>query len=449
MPKASQSRQVACDVLMAVTVNGAYANLALPAALDHSTLDARDRAFVTELVYGSLRAQGELDAVLAEATRRDVATLDPEAAVLLRMGAYQVLRMRVESHAAVHESVDLAKRNGLHRISGLVNAVLRAVATQPAEHWERVISQSTTSLVSHPAWIVREIERALGECTATEELTSALEAHNVAPRVTLCHLPGLSTRPAEGHTPYSPLGTRLDGGDPGTVAGVAEKSVRVQDEGSQLAALALTRFAPLEEHDTLWDMCAGPGGKTAILASEAGAVGASVLATEISPHRAGLVKDSTSAIVASFPDLLTVEVGDAGDPRRDTFTRILLDAPCSGLGALRRRPEARWVKSPDILAGLVSIQENLLRSGLDSLKPGGVLAYVTCSPVVDETTGIIQRVLGDRGDVEVLDTPAVLQSIVDTPIQGHERGRAVQLWTHRHGTDAMFIQLLRRLPSVG
>ena len=444
VPNVSTSREVAFDVALAVEREGAYANLALPSALARSHLDERDRGFVTELVYGSLRAQGELDTVIREAARRDASALEPEVRTILRLGVYQLIRMRVGSHAAVHESVRLAKSRGLHRVTGLVNAALRAVSAHPSEYWDRVIGQSTTSLRSHPSWVAALLEHALAECDGSGELDVALDSHNQAPLVTLCHLPGFS-EPEEGSTtPFSPLGSTLQGGDPGAVAGVVEKVIRVQDEGSQLAALLLTRVAPLTSADTFWDMCAGPGGKTAILGAEACAVGASVLASEISEHRSALVEDSTSAIREKFPAAITTEVGDSSRPRTERFSRILLDAPCSGLGALRRRPEARWVKTPEIIPALQETQKALLRNGLDSLAPGGYLAYVTCSPVVEETTKIILSVVGDDRGLRVLDTPSVLEGIVATPIAGHRRRTAVQLWTHRHGTDGMFIQLIQR-----
>lgn len=445
VPKATKSREVAFDVTLAVAREGAYANLALPAAFGGVELSERDRAFVTELVYGSLRAQGELDSVIEEATRRAPSSLDPEVTVLLRLGVYQLLRMRVETHAAVDESVRLAKARGLHRVAGLVNAALRAVSAHPAEYWDRVIGQSTTSLHSHPSWIAAEIDRALAECDGEGELAEALQAQNDPPLVTLCHLPGLSERPQESATRLSPVGSILSGGDPRALPGVAGHAVRVQDEGSQLAALLLTRVTPLGETERVWDMCAGPGGKTALLGAESARVGATVLASEISAHRATLVEDSTSAVATRFPGSVQVEIVDSSVPREERFDRILLDAPCSGLGALRRRPEARWVKTRESIPELTTLQESLLRTGLDCLSPGGVLAYVTCSPVVDETTSVVSRVVGEDGPFRTLDTPAVLEGIVDAPISGHRRGSAVQLWTHRHGTDAMFIQLIERV----
>ena len=444
MPKASSARAVAFDVTLAVETDGAFANLALPRALANSFLDTRDKAFATHLVYGALRAQGELDAVIEEATQRPVRSLDADVRVVLRLGCFQLLRMRVEPHAAVDETVRLAKSRGLHRVTGLVNAVLRAVSAHPADYWDRVIGASTTSLHSHPSWIAAKIDAALAECNGDGELEQVLTAHNEAPHVTLCHLPGFSTPDGEHATAFSPCGEVLDGGDPASLPGIANHHIRVQDEGSQLAALTLSRVASWGEGERFWDMCAGPGGKTALLGAEACASGATLLASELSAHRAALVEDSITAVSAGFPGSMGVDVGDSTEPREETFTRILLDAPCSGLGALRRRPEARWTKDPQSIPGLVELQRALLRNGLRSLAPGGFLAYVTCSPVVEETTEVVADVLAQTEGFSALDTPDIMGSVARTTLQGHRRGTAAQLWTHRHGTDAMFVQLIRR-----
>jgi 16S rRNA (cytosine967-C5)-methyltransferase len=171
--------------------------------------------------------------------------------------------------------------------------------------------------------------------------------------------------------------------------------------------------------------------------------GATVQALEKVPHRVDLVRDSTRAITSLRDTVLEVNQGDARS-LTGQYSHILLDPPCSGLGALRRRPEARWAKSAEQLEGLTVLQGELLESGLGALAPGGILAYVTCSPVVEETVSIVAEALGKDHRIEVMDTPAILDTIAMRPVPGSARGSAVQLWTHRHGTDAMFVQLLRR-----
>lgn len=437
-------RRLALDVVTEVHTEGAYANLALPRALGASGLDERDRAFATELVYGTLRREGELDVVISPAAGRTIDAIDQRALDILRLGVYQIIHLRVPDHAAVDQSVRLARSVGAHKASGFINAVLRTVVTRGEAWWDQVVADDVDCVSSHPAWIARHIERALEQCGGFAELSNALEAHNESPMVTLVFLPGLSTVSSHDNgTRWSPIGAVMDGGNPADDDRVAKGVARVQDEGSQLAALLLTRARVLMPGDTVLDMCAGPGGKTAVLAAEALAVGATVDALEKVPHRVGLVRDSTRAITALRESVLQIKQGDARS-LTGQYSHILLDAPCSGLGALRRRPEARWAKSPHQLEALVTLQGELLESGLGALAPGGILAYVTCSPVVEETVSIVAAALDKNPGIEAMDTPAILDTIALCPVPGVSRGSAVQLWTHRHGTDAMFVQLLRR-----
>jgi len=450
MPRDDDSRAVSWKALRAVHHDGAYANLVLPRLLTESSLDQRDRAFVTELVYGALRKEGELDAVIESAANRTIDTIDDDTLDVLRLGVYQALNMRVLDHAVVDQSVRLAKSQGLQRSSGFVNAVLRKVTAGAPEHWSTVIESNADVVVSHPLWIVREIEQALEQCEGLAERDLVLEAHNEAPAVTLVLLPGLETRRDDDEpTRWSDLGVTLSQGDPGQDPRIVAGTARVQDEGSQLAALLLARVRPMVPGERILDMCAGPGGKTAVLAAEALQAGAVIVAMEKIPHRAALVKDSVRAITHKNTAVVEVVLGDATEvlDGSDTYDRILLDAPCTGLGALRRRPEARWRKSPNDIPALEALQKALLNSGLDALAEGGVLAYVTCSPVTRETTDVVRDVLARRDDVDVMDTPAVLDRISQQPVPGARRGSAVQLWTHRHGTDAMFIQLLGKKTS--
>jgi 16S rRNA (cytosine967-C5)-methyltransferase len=444
MSRGSESRALALEVLAAVNHGGAYANLALPKALSASGLDSRDRGFVTELVYGSLRRQGELDTVVAAAAKRPTTEIDHEVLDVLRLGVYQVLFLRVPGHAAVDESVNYAKSHALARASGFINGVLRSVTREHVEYWLKVIEANGGSEHSHPTWIAQEIEKALAETGDAAELADALEANNEPPLVCLTLLPGLSEqRESDDQTSFSPWGVTLPGGDPAADSRVAAGTARVQDEGSQLAALALIASAPVTSDTTFLDMCAGPGGKAAVLAAAALAHGAHVTAIETVPHRVRLVEDSVRALLARDSGVVKVLEGDSRVISGE-FTRILLDAPCSGLGALRRRPEARWRKQPESLVELTALQSELLSAGLGALAPGGVLAYVTCSPVVAETTAIIEQALRSHPEISALDTAAVLDGATKSPIPRSSRGSAVQLWTHRHGTDAMFIQLLQK-----
>lgn len=435
-------------MLSRVATEDAYANLLLPTAIARAGLDTRDAGFATELVSGTLRRQGTYDAVLAACVTRPLPSLDPGVLIALRLGAHQLLSMRVPTHAAVSTSVDLVRRHVGHGPAGLVNAVLRKVGGHDLPSWVRRLAPDDdlgfrVVAHSHPAWIVEALTAAVGP----DQIDALLEADNLPPRVTLVARPGLAT-PEEltGAVPtgVSPFAAVLGGGDPGSVPAVVEGRAGVQDEGSQLVALAVAEAA-VDGRDRYWlDACAGPGGKAALLAALAAQRGARVLAGERQPHRASLVAFGARAAHAG---LLGVVAADATRPpwADDTFDRVLVDAPCSGLGALRRRPESRWRRTSAEVTGLVPLQRSLLEHALDAVRPGGVVGYATCSPVLAETRDVVAALVAERDDVRLEDArplfPPGLPGGIDGPLEG-----TVQLWPHRHGTDAMFFALLRRLP---
>jgi len=444
------ARRVAWECLAAVAYDDAYANIVLPHLIRDAHLDARDAALATELSYGTLRMRGLYDAILSRASGRDARDLDGGVRIALWLGAHQMLSLRIPPHAAVDQTVALAKEVGYGRASGLVNAVMRRISEAPLDAWITRVApgRDTADLAvrtSHPEWIVQELAAALTADGRGGDLEALLEADNVPPTVTLVARPGLMDRDAlaaeVGGTPtrLSPWGVHLPGGDPARVAAVREGRAAVQDEGSQLAALALLA-APLDGPDERWlDMCAGPGGKTALLGARAAQVGAHVDAVEMHAHRARLVNRATRAVPSGA---VTVHHADAsGWTGGAPYDRILLDAPCTGLGAMRRRPESRWRRTPEDLADLVATQRRLLAHAASVLRPGGVLAYVTCSPVTAETRAQV----GASGLTE-LATAQVLADALDVPVAllGREGNGPVQLWPHVHHTDAMFISLLTR-----
>ncbi|MGW6333303.1 RsmB/NOP family class I SAM-dependent RNA methyltransferase, partial [Nocardia rhamnosiphila] len=231
-----------------------------------------------------------------------------------------------------------------------------------------------------------------------------------------------------------PYAVYLEGGDPGALEPVREGMAAVQDEGSQLVALALTR-APLHGADGgRWlDLCAGPGGKTALLGALADIDGFRVDAVEPAPHRAELVRTATRGLPVQ------VHIADGRDSGLAAgYDRILVDAPCTGLGALRRRPEARWRRTPGDIADLVALQRELLTAAWDLVRPGGVVVYSTCSPHLPETVAVVADTVRRTGG-EQLDARPLLPGVT-----GLGAGPAVQLWPHRHGTDAMFVAALRK-----
>ncbi|CAA9371346.1 MAG: 16S rRNA (cytosine(967)-C(5))-methyltransferase [uncultured Nocardioidaceae bacterium] len=454
--RADAPRLVAYEVLRAVSDEDAYANLLLPARIKARGLDARDAAFATELVAGSLRRQGTYDAIIVACARRPLGRIDAAVLDALRLGTHQLLATRVAAHAAVATSVDLVRAQVGQSATGFVNAVLRKVGERSLDEWVRAVAPDPAGdpigfaavARSHPRWVVEELQRALGD--RADELDDLLVADNTAPRVTLVARPGLSAQDellqaaGEGAggeaTPYSPFGVVLTSGDPALIPAVGDGRAGVQDEGSQLVASALAA-ADVEGRDSTWlDLCAGPGGKATLLGAIGAGRGARVLAVERQPHRADLVVRAARALPAGT---VTVVTGDGTAPAwsPSIFDRALVDAPCTGLGALRRRPESRWRRSADDLDGLVALQVRLLASALDAVRPGGVVVYSTCSPVLAETAGVVTTVLAGRSDTELADAGATLHQVPDAagPLPG-----TVQLWPHRHGTDAMFVALLRR-----
>lgn len=447
------SRLVAFEVLMAVDEDDAYANLALPAKIKEFGLSSNDAGLATELTYGTLRMQGFYDRVIANAAARDINGIDLVVLNILRLGVHQLLNMRVATHAAVDESVNLAEHMASLGAVGFVNAVLRRVSRHDLQDWQEFILEKISSederlaaLYSHPVWIVRSLKQSLEAEGRGSELEALLASDNVNPRVTLVELPGFvdTNDEVEGEpTKYSPVGMTLNtGGDPTRFVRVREGVVRVQDEGSQLAALVLSRAREITPGEKWLDMCAGPGGKAALLAAEAALGEAELTANEVIPARADLVRRALE--ILPEVQVVTGDGTEIGDAESNTYDRILLDAPCTGLGALRRRPEARWRKSPKDVGDLTGVQALLLASALKALKPGGVLAYVTCSPHLAETRGIVEGALRKSGHVTELDVKPILAEVSMEAMDTAGEAKSVQLWPHRHGTDAMFISLLTK-----
>lgn len=463
--RADPARLAAYEVLRAVAAEDAYANLILPGRIRHHRLDKRGAGFATELSYGALRGQGTYDAILAECVDRPLTKLDPAVLDALRIGAHQLLAMRVPAHAALDQTVGLARAVIGAGPGSLVNAVLRRVAAKDLPQWlDRLTAEvedptkESALRHSHPEWVVRALRQSLvvhGRDAA--EIDQLLAANNAAPEVNLVALAGIGDL-GEVLAAGGTRGTLVEesalysAGDVGRLASVRDGSTRVQDAGSQLVARALTMAGTAtggtgssdRSHERWLDLCAGPGGKAALLASLAAQRGASLLANEPAPHRAKLVRQALSPIPEAVWEVRVDDGRSAGDQFPEQFDRVLVDAPCTGLGALRRRPEARWRRQPSDVAELGTLQRALLQSALDAVRPGGFVAYVTCSPHPAETTAVVTDVLGKNPSVELADAGRAINAVSLAGNVNSGPGMTAQLWPHVHRTDAMFLALIRK-----
>ena len=432
--KIDNPRLLAFEVLAEVGLQGAYSNLILPKALSESILEANDRAFATELVYGTLRMQGRHDHFISAASDRSLEQIDPKALIVLRLGTHQLKQMRVPSHAAIYESVELAKKVVGKSTASFVNAILRKIdsldfeqLSKPTQEYARLALE-----YSHPEWIVSSYFDSLKN---SSDVISLLQANNNPAKPTLIAWPGLA---AQGELleagalaiATSSVAATFDG-NPGDIAAIRERRAGVQDLGSQLV---VEKFYDQFKPNLRWlDLCAGPGGKAAYLSALLKRDGGSLLANEISNERAKLVSQVMQHGEVNVCD------GRSMPDELGKFDRILLDAPCTGIGALRRRPEVRWRRNLQDLKNLTQLQSELLESATRLLSPGGIIAYVTCSSHQAETKFQIRSFLKQHSNftrISVQDERA--------DIDGD-----LQLWPHRDGTDAMFLSLLRSQESVG
>lgn len=441
--RADLPRVVAYRVLRAVTTAGAYTNLETAKALDESRLQDRDAAFATELILGTTRLQGTYDRIIAAASGRRPDALQPDVTNVLRLGAHQLLSMRVPTRAAVAATVELAGAEVGEKVVGLTNAVLRKIAARDLDGWVALLSRDEDQLgamatrTHHPRWIAEVYADLLGP-----EAEQALAANNVNPVPTLAVRPGLATVAELDGEParFSPFGAYRPG-NPADVAAVREGRAGVQDEGSQIVAMILGADA---DAGPWLDLCAGPGGKAALLAGLARQGGARLVAADVAEHRARLVQQALRGYRGEAAPVVVVADSTRPPWAAGSFTRVMADVPCTGLGALRRRPEARWRRRPADVAELVPLQKKLLWSALDAATDGGSVAYVTCSPHPRETVEVVSDVLARHPRRTTL-APAHERFPVDgADLDG---GRFLQLWPHRHGTDAMFLALLRVGPD--
>ncbi len=439
-PRPEASRVLALEVLTQVNRHDAYANLLLPKALGQSDLDQRDKAFITELVYGAIRMQGRHDWILSQVSERAWESVDAGIVDVARLGAHQIFEMRVPVHAAVSATVELARKVIGESKATYVNALLRKVSARSSEEWDSLIEEITDPIeklgikYSHPEWIVSAYFDLLRE---EEEVQRALRANNVPAAPTLVSWPGRSTQEellalggvATKYSPYGATSVQI----PTEIDAIRQRRAGVQDEGSQLVAHV---FAQAAMGRSSWlDLCAGPGGKAALISSIAQSNGKEFIANEISPVRAKLVEQ-----VIADGEVWT-EDGRNLSERNRSFGAIIADVPCTGIGALRRRPEVRWRRKPSDLPGLTKLQSELLDSALGAVEVGGIVGYATCSPHLAETKVQVSGALKRHPNFQQISVEPYLPK----NLEGAVVNGAMQLWTHRHGTDAMFLALFERV----
>ena len=441
------ARRAAFDVLRAVSERDAYANLALPALLRERGITGRDAAFATELTYGTCRTRGLLDAVIGRAAGRPPERIDPVLLDLLRLGTYQLLRTRVDAHAAVSTTVEQAGIEFDSARAGFVNGVLRTISARDEQSWVDELAPPADSdpvghaafIHAHPRWIAQAFADALGADAG--QLDALLASDDERPLVHLAARPGVLTAAELAEqvsgTPGPLFALRRSICPAVTRAGsqpVRDGQALVQDEGSQLVARALT-LAPVDGPPTPaagWICAPGRAARPRCWRRSAAQSGARVTAVEPNARRADLVEENTRGLAV---EVVRVDGRDPGV--QPGFDRVLVDAPCTGLGALRRRPEARWRRQPADVPALAKLQRELLASAIRLTRPGGVVLYATCSPHLAETVGVVADALR-RHPVTALDTRPLFD-----PVDGLGDGPYVQLWPHRHGTDAMFAAVLK------
>ena len=441
-PKPGAARLLAYDLISQVNRGGAYANLRLPELLDKSELELRDRAFVTELAYGTLRMQGKHDYAISKKADRSFSELDEKIVDLLRLGIHQIFEMRVPIHAAVGETVEVARAVAGESKASYVNAILRSISSD-LEIYERLESDTTVSaieklaiLYSHPTWIISAYYDQLKDW---QEVIALLKINNIPASPHIIAWPGKSTvnEILETGGTKLPLGTYSVLSDhlPNEYPAIKDKRAGIQDMGSQLISEIF--YATRDESAVQWlDLCAGPGGKAALLNNllSQGSNTYEFLANEPSEHRAELVaRVVPKSMIVSFDGRDSASFGKK-------FDRILIDAPCSGLGALRRRPEARWRRTLNDLKELLPLQRELIDSAYEMLNPGGIIAFATCSPLLAETKGQVLDAQYRHKDLRILD----ISQYSPANKTGVNADGTLQLWTHLDGSDSMFMALLQK-----
>jgi 16S rRNA (cytosine967-C5)-methyltransferase len=436
---------VALEVLIRTETTDAYADRLLEALADRAALDARDRGLATELVLGTLRWQRRLDWALARASRRPLEDLAPWVRALLRLTVYQLAFLdRIPPRAAVHEAVELAKARRSPGAAAFVNGVLRALTGAPRPWPVPTAASAVEALAlrtSQPTWLVERWWARYGP-VETEELALAMNATPpVVVRANTLRLPvdavaaalrEAGTGPAP--TQFAPEGFSLERpGDLRRLRALREGSAAVQDEAAILVGHAL---GPLPG-ETVADVCAAPGTKTTHLAALMENRGRIVAAD---PHagRLGLLREASARLGATIVEPRLAEAQTLAADLGPVCDRVLVDAPCSNLGVLRRNPDGKWRRQPGDFATLVPVQARILAAAAELLRPGGVLVYATCSLEPEENEGVVAELRARRPDMEPDPLPPAV------PAACRAASAVLRMAPHRHGSDGFTAHRLRR-----
>lgn len=433
------AREAALDVLVRIEQDRSYSNLLLNQTLQKYRLDRADAGLATEIVYGTIQRLNTIDYFLEPFVTKGLGKLQPWVRSLLRLSFYQLYYLeRVPDHAVVNEAVNLAKRKGHQGISGMVNGVLRSIIRRKAELVipDDLPAERRIALAgSHPEWMVRRWVRQFGEQTAMR----ICEANNTPPRVSIRANALMGSRDAlvqrlrEGGldaepSAVAPAGVLVRGG--GNMALTPEYAAglfSVQDESSMLVA----EWVDPQPGERVLDCCAAPGGKTAHLAEKMQDRG-EIVASDIHEHKEKLVREQAERL--GLRSIRTV-VADAKELHRKyapgSFDRILLDAPCSGLGVIRRKPDMKWGKEERELAEICAVQRELLEAVHGLLKPGGVFVYSTCTIEKAENEEMIRSFLDKHPEYEL-----------EAPPQAKEA--EIQIFPFDFGSDGFYIARLRK-----
>lgn len=445
------AREIAMNVLTQVEQEGAYSNLLLNTALQKASLEKGDAGLATELVYGTISRLNTLDYFLDRFVNKGTAKLQPWVRALLRLSLYQMLYLdRIPEHAVVSEAVNLAKRRGHQGISGMVNGVLRSILRQKNELVipDNLPAADRISLRhSHPKWLVERWIEQYGEDAAE----AICRANNEPPAVSIRVNTTMISRDAmleemknsgldAVRSELSPYGIIVkSGGNMAHTDWYRDGMISIQDESSMLVAEAVDPAPGMR----VLDCCAAPGGKTAHM-GEIMKDGGSIIANDLHSHKQKLIAEQAKRLGL---DSITTVTGDALDLDKayepDSFDRVLLDAPCSGLGVIRRKPDLKWVKTPEDIGEIISLQRKLLQSVSHLVRPGGVLVYSTCTIEPGENEGTVAAFLADNPNFKVAEDDAGTLSRVSK--NALSRGGGVQILPQHFHSDGFYIVRLCRL----